>query len=125
MTELQFQSKCYLWFHNTFPKERQMLFRVKNELDNHPYKKQLDIKKQLSENKATGVISGPSDFVYVLPGIVVFIELKLEARQSDDQKEFDKKVVAREMLYYLIYSFEEFQNLIVDLQKKYLHGRET
>jgi site-specific DNA-adenine methylase len=99
-----------------------MLFRIKNELDNHPYKSKQDIFKQLSENKATGVISGPADFIYQLPNIVAYIELKVNGNgQSKEQKEFETKVRKRKMIYVVCEdSLEAFQKVILDLQSKYL-----
>lgn len=111
MTELQFQAKCYQHFHNKYPKHRGRLRRIKNELDNHPYKTKLDRFKQLGENKATGVIPGDSDF-YFVGNKNTYIELKVEAAQSEAQKEFQKLVESFGHTYFIVRTLEEFDNLI-------------
>lgn len=119
--ELKLQSQCYQWFHNTYPSERKMLFRIKNELDNHPYKTKADIFKQLSENKATGVVDGVADFCFLLFGKTAFIELKVKGnKQSEAQKSFEVMVLMRQHEYYVIEdTLEAFQLLIKTLFKKY------
>lgn len=117
--ELKLQAACFQSFHNKYPQHRGKLFRVKNELDNHPYKKKEDIYKQLNENKATGVISGPSDFILVLRA-VCFIELKVDnGRQSKPQEDFQAMATGYGHLYFLVWTLEEFDNLIISLLEKY------
>lgn len=119
MTELQFQSKCYLHFHNTYPKHRGRLRRIKNELDNHPYKTKSDRIKQLGENKATGVIPGDSDF-YFIAEKNHYIELKIDAAQSEAQKAFQELVESFGHKYYICKTVEQFDNII----KTILNGEE-
>lgn len=115
-SELHYQVDCFQWFHNDpyYAIYRRLLFRIKNELDNHPYKNHKDRMVQISENQASGVISGPSDFVFAAVNPIVFIELKLTPNvQSKEQKDFMNKVRAAGHRYELCYdTLENFQNLI-------------
>ena len=85
------------------------MYRIKNELDNHPRKSQLDKMKQLAENKATGVRNGIADFVLLdQEGNSIYIELKVGNNpQSPEQKIFQSKAKT----YYLAYSVEDFINI--------------
>lgn len=112
MTELQFQAKCYQHFHNTYHVHRGRLRRIKNELDNHPYKTKRERMIQLSENKATGVIPGDSDFYFIAKNKIVYIELKIEAAQSIDQKVFERLVKSYGHEYFIVRTLEEFDELI-------------
>lgn len=112
--ELKRQAEYYQWFHNNHPSQRGRLRRIKNELDNHPYKKPLDRMKQLSENKATGVVPGDSDF-YWIDEKITFIEVKEEARQSDAQINFETLVTMYRHNYIIVRSMEEFQKIIRNL----------
>lgn len=94
MTELKLTELCAKAFNKNFPLHRTRLFRIKNELDNHPRKSPLDRAKQLSENQATGVRAGIADFVLIdNNGKSNWIELKLEdGVQSQEQKIFEAMV---------------------------------
>lgn len=118
-SELKMQAICFQWFHNTYPQYRKLLFRVKNEMDNHPYKQKSDIFKQLAENKATGVVDGAPDFMLLLRRTCC-IELKVAGgRQSDAQKEFEAKATSMGHLYFVVWTFEEFKELVISLLEKY------
>lgn len=106
MTEEQLQSQCAIWFWNTFPDYRRMLFHVDNNSQNSIVG---------ARKKALGVCSGPSDFILVLSlGKVVFIEMKTEVgSQSIEQKEFQSKVEARGHEYKIIRNLEGFRRFIL------------
>lgn len=98
------QSKCYLWFHNTFPLWRKMLFHV----DNNSWNAVIGARK-----KALGVNSGVADLVLVLFGEVMWIEMKtIDGTQSDDQKEFQEKIERRGMKYVIIRTEQDFREII-------------
>ena len=62
---------------------------------------------------ATGLMSGVSDLICVLPYKVLFIEVKdAKGTQKPKQKEFQKTVELLGFEYHLIRSLEEFQELI-------------
>lgn len=88
---------------------------MKNELDNHPYKSKTDIFKQLSENKATGVIPGDSD-LYWVDFHNTYIELKTDTGvQSPEQKKFEQMVTSFGHHYVIVKSVEDFQSLMLRL----------
>lgn len=112
-SELKLTAECFQWFHNNYSEQRGLLVRVKNELDNHPYKTSTDRMKQLAENKATGIISGASDFYLVLQNSVIFVELKVgTGTQSEKQKQWELLVQQYGHRYVVIYSLEKFKELI-------------
>lgn len=105
MTEQQLQVKCVMWFDQAFPEERQMLHCN----DNNSYDQ-----KEGNKKKAMGVKQGVSDLELVIyNGKVIWIELKLPGeRQTEEQIRFEIRVTRRGHIYEIIYSFEEFKNLI-------------
>jgi hypothetical protein len=109
MNELQFQAKCAKAYNEAFPKYRNNLYRIKNELDNHPRKMPKDRIKQLGENASTGVRPGISDFVLIDPaGDSHWIELKIEGgKQSTEQKAFQEIV----RHYYVVFDLDTFIEL--------------
>lgn len=107
MTEEQIQAKCFQWFWNTYPLQRQMLYHNNNNSVNRVAGNKM---------KAIGVVAGVSDFTYILHGCVVFIEMKTDVgQQKTEQKDFMNKVQSREHLYFIIRSFEAFCELIKKL----------
>lgn len=106
MTEEQMQSAVAIWFWNTFPDYRRMLFHV----DNNSQNSIIGARKQ-----ALGVCKGPSDFVLILfMGKVCFIEFKTESgSQSPEQKDFQSKVEARGHEYKIVRSVATAQNFIL------------
>lgn len=102
--ENKLQSDCFLWFWNNYPEHRQMLFHVNNKARNAI---------EGNKFKAMGLVKGVSDMILVLPGRVIFIELKAgNGRQSTEQTSFQKKVEGRGHQYKIIRSLQEFQELI-------------
>lgn len=114
-TELRFTATCTQWFWNTYPTHRGRLRRIKNELDNHPYKTKKEIAIQLSENKATGIIAGDSD-LYWIDFKMAYIELKLPGRtQSKEQIVYMHLLQSYGQDYYVIDNLNDFKKLIVNL----------
>lgn len=106
MTEQQLQADCFRWFHNE-PK----LFHLRRLLHCNMNNQTNAIAGNRA--KAVGVMPGTSDLELILQDTVAFIELKLPGNtQSDEQIDFEKKVKALGHLYFLIYSLEEFKELI-------------
>lgn len=106
MTEEQMQSEVAIWFWNTFPDYRRMLFHV----DNNSVNSIVGARK-----KSLGVCKGPSDFVLVLgKGKVCFIEFKTDIGvQSPEQKDFEQKVIERGHEYKIVRTVEKAKNLIL------------
>lgn len=115
-SELKFQADCFKHFHNNYPAHRGRLRRIKNELDNHPYKTAQQRMKQLAENKATGVIPGDSDFYWVAERNT-YIELKVDAQQSPAQKQFQELVESYGHRYIIVRTLQQFDELIKALIK--------
>lgn len=106
MTELQLTQQCAIAFNHQFPNFRDNLYRIKNELDNHPRKSNRDKMIQLAENKATGVKNGISDFVLIdKDGNSNWIELKLPNEKQSSAQIVFQSIVKK---YHVCYSVEEF-----------------
>lgn len=104
-TEEQLQSACTMWFHNTFPSERKMLFHV----DNNSWNKIIGARK-----KALGVCAGVSDLILIIRKEVVFIEMKLpRGSHSEEQEDFHNKVSDRGHMYVTIRRLQDFKIFIV------------
>jgi hypothetical protein len=100
------QAKCFTWFWNTYPTLRRSLFAVPNGGARN--------KGEASRMKATGTVSGVSDLVWLIPGKVIFIEMKTEkGQQSETQIKFQQMVESLGHEYHVVRSFNEFQTLIV------------
>jgi hypothetical protein len=69
------------------------------------------------KRKAIGVVSGVPDLELILSlGRIAFFELKTDKGvQSEAQKEFMKKIMAREHFYFIIRSLEQFQKIVKQL----------
>lgn len=112
--EAKIQSECFVWFNNnyclTFHEPRGMMFSVPNELGGRNM-----ISTALA--KGIGLMAGVSDTIIILPNSkIIFVEFKtLKGRQSDKQKDFEKRVKAHGYDYYIVRSFEEFKELIKKL----------
>lgn len=104
ISEARLQENCYVWFHNTYPHLRGLLFRIKNEGTN---------KISGARDKALGVVPGVSDMCLILEqGKACFIEFKsLTGKLSDKQKTWSKIVIERGCLYVEIRTETEFKEL--------------
>lgn len=111
-TEEQLQAACFQWFDKTYPQYRKTLFAVPNG--------GLRDARTANVLKATGVVAGVSDLIWVLPVNVEFIELKLiTGKQSDDQIKFEMKVKTLGHNYTIIYSLWKFQEFITSKIQEY------
>lgn len=108
-TEEHLQSQIVQWFNNTYclksHEPRLMVFSVPNGGTRNVL--------EATRMKASGVLSGVSDLIVVLPRKVLFVELKLATgRQSKSQIEFESRVTKLGHPYFVIRSLEEFKELI-------------
>ena len=71
-------------------------------------------------SKATGLLSGVSDTVIILPTKdLIFVEFKTDiGKQSPAQKDFEKRVTNLGYKYFIIRTFYEFKKIIITLSKK-------
>jgi hypothetical protein len=109
--ENKLQAECYSWYNNTYclkhHNPRGLMFSIPNELAGTN-------KIGMMQAKATGLLSGVSDTILILPtSELIFIEFKTEIGiQSDAQKEFESRVKEHGYRYELVRSVEQFKNLI-------------
>lgn len=103
--ESQLQEACTKWFWNVIGEPyRRMLFHVNNNSTGSV---------RGAQNRSLGVVRGVSDLVFISFGETIFIELKLPGQtQSEEQIDFERKVLERGHRYILCHSFEGFKNLI-------------
>jgi hypothetical protein len=103
-SEAAFQQQCRIWFHNTYPALRGLLFHVRNNAHNArdgEYWKQL------------GVVPGVSDFIFLYGGKCYCIELKTpRGYQSEEQLLWEKLVKNQNINYFVVNSIESFKALI-------------
>lgn len=116
MSESKIQAESVKWFTNEYCLKihdpRYVIFSVPNEAtQNMPW-------AQLMKFRTTGLLSGVSDTIVLLPGEILFVEFKtLTGTQSKSQKEFQKRVEALGFTYKIVRSVEEFQRFIHDYIK--------
>ena len=105
--EARIQQDCYVWFHNSFPELRGLLCynlnNSKNMVDG-------------ALNKSKGLVKGRSDMEFNYMGVTTFIELKTpNGFQSQEQKEWQKKIELQGFKYHIVRNLEEFQKVIEDV----------
>jgi len=106
-SEAAFQQECRIHFHNTYPDLRGLLFHVRNNSENSRDGKYW---------KELGVVAGVSDFLFLYNEKVYCIELKTPTgSQSEAQEEWEKKVKAQKINYFIINSIDKFKILIKHL----------
>jgi len=102
-SEAAFQQECVIWFHNTYPSLRGLLFHVRNNSSN---------KREGAYWKALGVMPGVSDLIFLYGCKAHLIELKTPTgSQSDEQIAWEQKVYEQGVDYYVINSIAKFKNL--------------
>jgi hypothetical protein len=67
-------------------------------------------------NKSKGLVKGRSDMEFNYMGVTTFIELKTpNGFQSQEQKEWQKKIELQGFKYHIVRNLEEFQKVIEDV----------
>ena len=114
-SEARIQQEICIWLKNNYGTKLNnpqcAIFSVPNEGKNA---------KEQASKIATGLMSGVSDLIVLLPGMrVLFVEVK-DARgtQKPKQKAFERIVTALGFPYYLVRSLEDFQKII---EKHFVH----
>lgn len=106
-SEAAFQQQTRIWFHNTFPELRGLLFHVRNNSESSRDGKYW---------KELGVVPGVSDWIFLFKGKCHCIELKtIYGSQSQEQIEWQHKVNAQGIDYYLVNSMEGFKSLMLKI----------
>lgn len=113
-TESAIQQEMVMWFRNNyclkFHAPRCAIFSVPNERSN--------VREQM-RMISTGLMSGVSDLICVLPNKVLFIEVKdTKGTQKPKQKEFQQTVELLGFEYHLVRSLDDFKNKITPYFKK-------
>lgn len=104
--EERIQYNIISWFRNTyclnFHSPQFCIFSVPNDGK--------DLAEQMRK-KSTGMMSGVSDLIILMPSRCIFIEIKTDTGvQSENQKQFEKQVKALGFEYYLIRSLEQLKS---------------
>ena len=110
-SESRLQSECFAWFWNTYPEYRGLMFHVPSEGNRNSV---IDGGRR----KAMGIVAGVADLIFMLPrhechGLC--IEMKTEiGKQSDKQKEWERKVTEQGYDYQVIRSLSEFKTCVTN-----------
>ena len=111
--EGRIQSECVIWFHNTYPQYRGLLFHVPNEndrADSNPI--------QGAIRKSLGVVAGVSDLILLVPRGghgALLVEMKDEkGAQRPSQADWQKAVEAQGYRYEICRSLDRFKEIIKD-----------
>lgn len=115
-SESKIQADSFLWFHNSFPQYRGLLFACPNQNERSG---ELSKKAQLisgAMRKAIGVVAGVSDLILFIPRgnyHALCLECKTEiGKQSEEQKDWERKVSEQGYLYKIFRSKEQFRQII-------------
>lgn len=107
MTESRLQQECFIWHYNTYPSQRGLFFRIKNEGTN---------RISGARGKATGIIPGVADMCLLSLKGAIFLEFKSETgKQSQKQKEWQELIRRNSYQYYIIRTLDEFKELCREL----------
>ena len=102
------QISCVNWFRYQFPQYQKLLFSVPNGGRRHQREAQI--------LKAEGVVAGVSDLILLVPSSGFFalcIEMKIKPnKQSAYQKEWQTLVEGYGYKYEVVYTLEQFRELI-------------
>ena len=108
MSEDALQQQCYMWFHNTYPLYRGLLFHVPNGGSRNA--------REGKKFKQIGVVAGVADLLFLFNGRCYCLELKTEkGRQSSKQQAWQELVEKNNFNYYIIRSLEEFKIYIQNI----------
>ena len=104
LQESTLQTACVRWFRYQYP--YLVIYAVPNGGSRNV--------REAQRLKAEGVLAGVADLVVLLPqGKSLYIEMKVKGNcQTDNQKDFQKKVTILGHTYVVCYTFEEFQQVI-------------
>jgi len=109
MTEEHLQQQIVLWYNNNYclfnHNPRGLIFSIPNDTKNF---------MELKRKKNTGLLSGVSDLVVILPSSkILFIEVKFGSnKQQSKQLEFQERVEKLNHQYHVVYSLTQFQKII-------------
>lgn len=106
-SEAQIQAECVMWLWNTHPETRGLFFSVTNNSEHIA---------RAMQRRALGLISGVSDCLFIWGGRTYCFEFKTPTgHQSPAQIEWQHKVLAQGMCYFVVRSLDEFQVIIKNI----------
>lgn len=110
-TEDRIQQECFMWFWNTYPQYRKLLFAVPNGGARSSQEGKL--------LKKTGVVAGVSDMILLINAKAYCFELKtVIGVQSKKQKDWEYKVKNQGFNYYLVRNKDDFEYIIKNIIKE-------
>lgn len=110
-TEAKIQQEIVVYFRNNYQnKKKGLIFSIPNEREGY---------LQMRVLIQTGLLSGVSDLIVVLPSKVLFVEVKTTTgKQSKNQIKFQKEVTDLGFEYHLVRSLDDFKKIVLYLQLK-------
>lgn len=105
-SEARIQSDCYLWFNNSFPSLRGLLYHVPNG----------ELRDPITANKlkSMGVVSGIPDIVFHHRSKTYFFEFKKPGEDlSDNQKKIHAQLDLHRFIVFVVDNQAEFEKLIL------------
>lgn len=104
-SEDRLQQECYLWFHNTYPQFRGLLFHAPNGGNRNA--------REGAKFKAMGVFPGVADLLFIFNNRFYAIELKTATgRQSMKQKLWAITVREQGVKYFVVRDLKNFKYII-------------
>lgn len=110
-SEANLQQQMVIWFNNKYclkhHEPRGLIFAVPNGGSRN--------KIEAMILRATGVLSGVSDLIMILPnGRLIFVEVKFQnGKQSESQKDFENRVKKLGFEYWLINDLQAFKDSVL------------
>lgn len=105
MSEDRLQQECYLWFHNTYPEYRGLLFHVPNGGSRNA--------REGAKFKAMGVVPGVADLLFIFDGKLYAFELKTDkGSQSKSQLKWQVIAEIHGVVYEVVRDLTKFKELI-------------
>ena len=93
-----------MWFHNSFPHLRGLLY-----LNHNTPRNAIDGARL----KAMGMVAGVADMTFLYQGRAIFLEFKTSTgRQSQAQKDWQKTIESQGFEYHVVRSLDEFRTII-------------
>ena len=103
------QSECYLWFHNTFPEHRDLIFSVNNNLTTQSK----DGYIKMARLKSLGLSKGVLDLLFYWRGCLYAFDIKTGSDSlKPAQLSFISSIGRHGGKGYVIRSIDEFKDLI-------------
>lgn len=114
LTEIQLQAKCFQWLWNNVPQSRGLFFHVPNGGSRNAI--------EGMQLKASGVVSGIPDCLFIPSGKVYGFEFKTHnGRLSPQQEKIHATWRANGITVYVIRSCTDFYDSVAPIIKRHFH----